>query len=423
MVAAVLLGFITFGTTSRMAYTHRFFSPVPKQLEQLLAEELKQLGARNIRQTIAGCFFDGTLTLGYRVALWSRLANTVLIPVEHIDARSPEELYDGMRQIRWADHFDVHKTFKITFHAHNSAITHNQYGAQVAKDAIVDQFRDHFGTRPTIDTDRPDIHINIHVLQNRATVSLDLAGESLHRRGYRQEGVIAPLKENVASAVLIRAGWPELFARATKKSPISLVDPMCGSGTLLIEAAWMASDTAPGLLRTTFGFHGWHYHDAKAWQNLVQEAQERRTAGMHKLGERIDTIVGFDADPQAVSSARSNLQMAGLSQHIQVHRTEFQQLSDEQIPQTPGLIVTNAPYGERLEHDDRAVGVHQDYGRFLQENLAGWQASVLTGSKELGFQLGLRADKFYKFYNGALETTLLNFDLTKINTISPKTDA
>lgn len=385
-----------------MATTHAYFATCPKHLELLLEEELKGLGARKVRQTVAGVFFEGPLEVGYRAVMWSRLANTVLLQLKTFAAPTPEALYEGVRSIAWDEHLALEGTLAVNFTSKNSEITHTHFGALKVKDAIVDQFRDAFGTRPSVDVREPDVKINCHVDRNEATVSIDLAGDSLHKRSYRADSGSAPLKENVAAAVLIRAGWPELA-----KQGAPLFDPMCGSGTLLIEGALMAADCAPGLVRDHFGFDGWLQHDELVWARVLAEAQERYEIGRPKLG----VYVGTDIDGAILRTARVNTEKAGLDAIIRYSRRPVTDISPPMLAKRPGLVVTNAPYGERLGADGEAVQTHIELGEALKGRFGGWQASVLTGSKELGFKLGVRADKVYAFYNGALECVLLNFSL------------
>lgn len=404
-----------------MSYQHRYFASVPARLEQLLADELRSHGARAIKQTVAGCYFEGDLELGYRVTLWSRLANTVLLPIEHFPAGSPEEVYEGIQRVDWDEHFDVDASIMVTFHASQSRITHTRYGAQVVKDAVVDQFRERYGRRPTVDVKDPDIHLNVHVFRDYATVSLDLSGDSLHRRSYRMQSVVAPLKENVAAAVLLRAGLPSMLEEAEKKqSPISIVDPMCGSGTLLIEAALIAADIAPGLLRYRFGFEHWRYHDADMWARLLREAETRRDFGLRNLHKRVQHITGSDIDPRSVRATETNIFGAGLKDIIHVHEQDACEASKPTPVTEHGLIITNAPYGERLENDGQVVSLHEAFGAALLENFDGWQASVLTGSKELGFRLGIRAIRSHAIYNGALDCVLVHFDLAPDQRLGPR---
>lgn len=404
-----------------MSYQHRYFATVPLRLEQLLADELHALGARAIKQTVAGCFFEGDLELGYRVALWSRLANTVLLPIEHFRARDPEELYEGVQSVDWEAHFGSAQTMMVTFNSAASQIRHTRYGAQVVKDAVVDQLRDRGIPRPSVDLRDPDLHLNCHVHRDQATLSLDLSGDSLHRRSYRMQSVVAPLKENVAAAVLQRADLPAMLARAEREgAPISIVDPMCGSGTLLIEAALMAADIAPGLLRHRFGFEHWGYHDDAAWQRLLREAETRRDHGLRHLDKRVRHFVGSDSDPRAVRAAHTNIFGAGLRDLIIVHEADARDVSKPEPATDVGLVVTNAPYGERLEADGRVAALHEEIGDALLRNFEGWRATVLTGSKELGFRLGIRASRTHSLYNGALECSLLHFELAPEQRLRPR---
>lgn len=402
-----------------MAYQHDFFATVPRRMEQLLADELRALGAKKVRETVAGVHFSGPLEIGYKAVLWSRLANTVLLPLTEFHAPTPEALYDGIARFDWDDHMDVRSTIAVTFHSAQSAITHTRFGAQVVKDAVVDQFRHHYNRRPTVDVHNPDFHINVHVLRDVATVSLDLSGDSLHRRSYRVESVEAPLKEHTAAAVLLRAGWPEMV-RTSSETPVALLDPMCGSGTLLIEGALMAADVAPGLLRDRFGFQHWRYHNVELWDGLVQDAFARRDAGMASLPQRVPVIRGTDINPAAVRAAMNNVRAAGLEGLIDISIRDIEAFHPTTKPAT-GLIVTNAPYGERLEKESGAVELHRRFGEILLERFPGWRATVLTGSKELGFKLGIRATKTYSLFNGRLECALLNFSLEPGRELRPKT--
>jgi 23S rRNA (guanine2445-N2)-methyltransferase / 23S rRNA (guanine2069-N7)-methyltransferase len=231
---------------------HTFFATCPKGIESLLADELRALGGEPVRETRAGVRFEGELRVAYRACLWSRLASRVLLPLAEFSAPSAEALYEGVRSIAWAAHIAPTGSLAVDSSVSQSAINHSHFAALKVKDAIVDQLRDAAGQRPSIDTDRPDVRVNLYLHRDAATVSLDLSGESLHRRGYRAESVAAPMKENLAAAVLIRAGWP-----AAARSGMPLVDLLCGSGTLPIEAAMMAGDVAPGLLRDYYGFLHW----------------------------------------------------------------------------------------------------------------------------------------------------------------------
>jgi len=240
-----------------MAHNRSFFATCPKSIEGLLREELLGLGAMDVRETRAGVHFKGDLKTAYRICLWSRLTNRVLLYIDAFEARTPDDLYHQIySRIDWHAPLAVEGTLAVDFNSTDTNGFHSQYAALRVKDAVVDQFTRRFGRRPDVDTRHPHLRINLFMKGHRATVSIDLTGESLHRRGYRTQSGEAPLKENLAAAVLLRAGWPQMAREASV-----ILDPMCGSGTLLIEAALMALDIAPASKRTYFGFLGWKQHD------------------------------------------------------------------------------------------------------------------------------------------------------------------
>jgi len=389
-----------------------FFAAAPKGIESLLAEELRGLGAAGVRETRAGVAFAGDLAVAFRACLWSRLANRILLPLARFAAATPEALYAGVQTISWGEHLSVDDSLAIDFTASQSQITHSQYGALKAKDAIVDQFRDRYGRRPNVERVRPALRINIYLHKDEATVSLDLSGESLHRRGYRLEGMAAPMKENLAAAVLLRAGWPEIAAAGGP-----LLDPLCGSGTLLIEGALIAADIAPGLNRDYFGFLGWRGHDAALWQTLKEEAAARRAAGLPKL----PSIIGYDADRRAVSAAVENIARAGLTGHVHVERRELAACAPPAGKEAqPGLLIANPPYGERLGEISELQYLYAHLGEQIKAHFGGWRAAVFTGNPDLGKRMGLRARKIYSLYNGALECKLLCFEVTPQWFVTPR---
>ena len=384
-----------------MSSSLRLFASAPRGIEPLLADELRALGAENVKETRAGVTFDGDLTLAYRVCLWSRVANRVLLPLAQFPAPTPEALYAGVRAIDWAGHLDQNGTLAVDFNAYRSAITHTHFGALKVKDAVVDQFRERTGVRPSVATDEPDVRINVYVHADLASVSIDLSGESLHRRGYRVATVTAPLKENLAAAILLRAGWPAI-ARAGG----ALVDLMCGSGTLPIEGALMASDSAPGLDRTYYGFLRWRGHDAAIWETLLAEARMRRETGIKNL----PPIRGYDHDPAAVRVALANVERAGLTGRVHIERRYLADCRNEHVEHA-GLVVVNPPYGERLGEESELPGLYRVLGEVLKRCYAGWRAAVFTGNPELGKVMGLRAHKMHVLYNGAIECKLLHFEV------------
>jgi len=274
-----------------------FFATTGKGLEGLLAEELRRLDGRRVSEARSGVHFQGPLQTGYRACLWSRLANRILLPLSRFSAATPEDLYEAARGIAWTDHLDADGSFAVDAVVNRSQITHSHYAALKVKDAIVDSFRESCGERPEVDLQYPDLRLNLHIDKDEATLSLDLSGGSLHQRGYRGEALEAPMKETLAASILIRAGWPEIAADGG-----SLVDPMCGSGTLPIEAALIAGDVAPGLSREHFGFLGWRGHEPALWEELLAEARQRAEDGKKTM----PVIAGFDNDPRAVRVALSN---------------------------------------------------------------------------------------------------------------------
>lgn len=380
----------------------KFFATCPKGLEYLLRDELAALGAE-AREALAGVHFEGGIDGAYRACLWSRLASRVLLPLADFDAADSDALYDGMQAIDWAEHLAPEATFAIDATGATRGLTHSQYAAQRAKDALVDQFRDRFGTRPGVDTAQPAVRINLLLRRERATVSLDLSGRPLHQRGWRDEQGTAPIKENLAAAMLLRAGWPAIDAAGG-----ALVDPMCGSGTLLIEGAWMAADVAPGLQRDYFGFLGWRRHDDALWQRLHAEAKERAQAGRAKLASK---FFGFDQDPRVLEIAKRNAQRAGVSDFLHLARRPVAQLVRPAESNADGLVICNPPYGQRLGEHEALMPLYRELGAKLAQEFTGWHASVITSDDALGRAIGLHADKRYTLYNGALECRLFNFDL------------
>ncbi len=386
-----------------MTIDTNFFATTPKGIEPLLTEELRGLGATRVAQTRAGVSFDGTLAIGYRACLWSRLASRVLLPLAAFSAATPEELYEGTRAIPWEDHVPSEGTLAVDCNISQSRINHSHFGALKVKDAVVDRIRDIHGHRPSVDVLRPDVRVNVYIHRDQATVSLDLSGESLHRRGYRQEGMAAPMKENLAAAVLLYAGWPSVASQGGM-----LLDPMCGSGTLPIEGALLAGDIAPGLLRSYFGFLGWKGHESSVWTDLLQEARKRRSAGLAALPR----IGGYDRDPRAITAALANAERAQL--HGRVH-FECRDVSAFGRPDgasnIPGLVVVNPPYGERLAAGENLQRLYAVLGERLKSSFVHWKAAVFTARPELGKKIGIRARRIHTLYNGALECKLLHFEI------------
>jgi 23S rRNA (guanine2445-N2)-methyltransferase / 23S rRNA (guanine2069-N7)-methyltransferase len=381
-----------------------FFATCPKGLETLLSDELTELGAQETRITAAGAYFAGSLEIAYRVCLWSRLANKVLLPLASWDVDSGDALYEGASAIAWEQHLTAGGSFLVDFTGTNNAVRHTQYGAMRIKDAIVDQLRQTHGQRPNIDLRDPDLRINAHLTKNKLKLSLDLSGPSLHKRGYRTEQGVAPLKENLAAAILLRADWPTIAATGG-----SLLDPMCGSGTFLVEAAWMAADIAPGLLRSRFGFEKWLPHNEDLWRDMLTEARERKAAG---LAKGLPEIRGYDENPRVLDAAQNNIERAGVDEWVRVSRksvADFKKPTHTELQ--PGLMVCNPPYGERLGEKQALAELYRGLGQVAKAELPGWQLGVFTGNPQLGKELRLRPKRKYKFFNGPIASELLLFDL------------
>jgi len=381
-------------------------------MESLLAGELRSLGAEHVKQARAGVSFQGTLETAYRVCLWSRLAGRVLLPLATGPAADGDELYATTYRVDWDAHLGVDGTLAVDFSGVSDTIRDTRYGAVRMKDAVVDQFRARHGDRrPSVDTRAPDLRINGHLVRGRVTVSLDLSGDSLHRRGYRTDRVQveAPLKENLAAAVLLFAAWPQEAAGGG-----SFLDPLCGSGTLTIEAAFMAADIAPGLLRAEglngFAFLRWRGHDAAAWERLVGEARERRAAGLGRLKAAApgQTVGGSDHDSRAVRVAQACVEHAGLGGAVAISQSE---LSELRAPAARGLVAANAPYGERLGRREDAEALTRLLGERLRAGFGGWRATLLAGSPHQAQTIGIPVKRDTALHNGPLECTLAFYEV------------
>jgi 23S rRNA (guanine2445-N2)-methyltransferase / 23S rRNA (guanine2069-N7)-methyltransferase len=366
-------------------------------LEDLVKEEIVSFGGTEVITSPGAVRWQaGTLESAYRACLWSRFASRILLQLAVFEAATPEALYDEAVKIDWGRHFSGKNTFAISCTLANAVLNHSQYAALKVKDAIADLFRRQTGRRPDVDTVNPDIRINLHVEGIEATLSLDLSGESLHRRGYREDGGEAPLKESLAAAICYLAG-----VRPGMDADSCLLDPMCGSGTLLIEAALMIGDSAPGLLRQQFGFMAWLGHNPKLWEKLTAEALERED---HLAESEWPHIIGYDADPKAVASARKNITKAGLGDRITVKQRQLAQLNP---PTEHGLLITNPPYGERLSEKEAVKYLYRCLGRTFRTNFPGWRLGFFTANPEMTDMLGLSWQERHRLYNGPLKCRLL----------------
>ena len=377
---------------------HAYVATVPRGLSDLLAQELESFGALQRREHSAAVLFTGTLELGYRTCLWSRSASRVLLQLAEFQAATADEFYAQARALDWSAHIDPARSIACEFTGMHPTITHSHFGALRLKDAICDRLRDDTGTRPDVELSRPAVRLHAHANGAQVTLSLDLAGEGLHRRGYRTEAGEAPLRENLAAGVLLRARWQEAAARGAE-----FLDPMCGSGTLVIEAAMIAAQRAPGLQREYFGFLGWKGHDAALWQRLKSEAVERAQPQIASL------VRGSDIDPRALATAAGNAQRAGVSALIRLEQHAVAGVRP--LTPQPGLICTNPPYGERLGDAVQAHTGFAELGATLREHFAGWDAAILSADADSARALRLRSYRVHELWNGAIAVRLLRIDL------------
>lgn len=371
-----------------------------KGLDELLQTELQQLcPERSTKLKPGQVLLQGDLADAYRICLHSRLANRVLLKLAHGRVDQAEDLYRIADSVKWSEHFDVHHTFMIDFIGTNRTINNSQFGALKIKDAIVDQFNSHLGKRPSVSKINADIRIQARLWREELNIYLDMSGKSLHQRHYRQDAGKAPLKEHLASAMLMRSGWA-----ANMDAP--LYDPMCGSGTIVIEAALMAANIPAGHNRKVWGFSKWRQHDDSLWQHIIQQAEAAITSIK-------STIVANDIDPRLINVAKSNARLAGVEDAIHFHCADALQYVPE--VKVAGYLVSNPPYGERLSEITALLPLFDELGLHLKRHFQQWKLSLLTSNRELFRQLKLSAKKEYQLMNGKLECQLVNYDMNTRN--------
>ncbi len=392
----------------------QFFLSCARGLEPLAEKELESFGAKDIKPTGAGVWFGDSLEDAYSACLWSRVGSRVLLPLFESDA-TPDAMYDAAVAFDWSQHIPAVVSesglesdaegcrLKIDFSGTNAEIRDTRFGALKMKDAIADWHRQAGLAEPIMDNDQPQIGLSVRLAKKRISVALDLTGEGLHRRGYRARQGIAPLRESLAAGLLIRAGWPE--AAAQQKN---LIDPMCGSGTLVIEAAFMAADRAPGLKREHWGFDAWPGHSADTWRSVWLEAQQRFETGRALVKSEIK---GLDIDTRILKVARDNASTAGVQDLVSFDRGDVRELYPDMSEGT-GLVIANPPYGERMGDNQQAIDLYDQIGRQLRDNFVGWQAGILAPDPQFGRAMGMHSHKHYQVINGKLDCLFYLFDIT-----------
>jgi len=378
------------------------FATCPKGVEDLLAEECRQQHLTSVSTTHGGVFCQGDLEKAYRLCLWSRVASRVLLKLHEFPVSSHDDLYQGVQTIDWSSHLNSSGSFAIDVHTTHQEINNSHFATLKTKDAIADQFTQKYNHRPDVKRDRPDVRINAYIDKHNCILYLDLSGEPLHRRGYRQQAGAAPLKENLAAAILLRARWPQL---ALENRP--LIDPLCGSATLLVEAAYMAAGMAPGLLRSYFGFINWKQHKPEIWNQLLDEARESIDR------DKVPVLIGIEKSYKVAEIARENIQAAGLEKLIDIKQADSVDVV-RNLPDTAGLIVTNPPYGKRIGESKQLKSLYLDLGRDVKTRFPGWNVALFTASHELAKYFGLRAHHKNTLYNGPLKCTLYQYRIREI---------
>jgi putative N6-adenine-specific DNA methylase len=372
----------------------RYFATCGRGVEPVLADELRALGAGGVEPGRGGVHFGGDQALLYQANLWLRTAIRVLRPVLEATVTSPDELYDAVRSLDWSRYLTPEHTLAVDCNVRDSHITHSKYAALRTKDAICDQFVERTDRRPSVDVDEPMVGLNLHIYRDQAVLSLDSSGESLHKRGYRPIQTRAPLNEALAAAIVLLTGW---------KGDTAFVDPLCGSGTLPIEAAWLALRRPPGLTRRRFGFQGWMDFDVRLWTSLRDEA---RRGVLRRLPA---PVLGSDARGDAVAFAIDNARAAGIGHLLRFEKRDVRDFRPPEGP--PGVVVCNPPYGERLGEEKELRGLYRLLGEVFAGRCRGWTAFVFTGNPRLASAIGLEPAQQTPLFNGKIPCRLLRFDL------------
>ena len=373
--------------------TERYFAPCPRGLETALAAELTALGATYVTPAEGGVGCAGPRELAYHANLESRVASRILWQVAHGAYRNADDLYALVKGIDWGRHFTAARTLRVDVTATRSPLTSLEFATLKVKDAVCDRFRADAGKRPSVDKERPDVRVHAYLTDREATLYLDTSGSALFKRGWRHDVDVAPLRENLAAGVLALSGW-------VPGTP--LLDPMCGAGTIAIEAALVAANIAPGLQRT-FGFQKLAWFDGPTWQRIRQRARDRM-----RPAPAAPSIFASDIDPRAVEQCRRNAVAAGVAAWIDMMDAD---VLARPAPAPSGLLVANPPYGVRLEDDAALAAFYPKLGDALKQHFAGWTACLLTGDARLAKMIGLKPSKRTPLYNGAIECRLYRFEI------------
>ncbi|VEJ08970.1 bifunctional 23S rRNA (guanine(2069)-N(7))-methyltransferase RlmK/23S rRNA (guanine(2445)-N(2))-methyltransferase RlmL [Actinobacillus delphinicola] len=378
----------------------QLFATTARGFEELLKVELTQLGAQQCRIAQGGVHYEADQETLYRTLLWSRLASRILLPLTQAKIFSDMDLYSSVYNQNWKDIFDPRCTFFVDFNGTNEVIRHSQFGAMRIKDAIVDYFERHGFPRPTVDKQNPDIRIHAYLNRDELILSLDLSGEALHLRGYRTAAGEAPLRETLAAAIILRSGWD-------KVTP--LVDPMCGSGTLLIEGAQMAANIAPNLKRQHWGFDFWKDHDETIWTKVKAEAEQQAKDGQNIPAQ----FYGSDLDSKVLEKAKRNAEQADVGHLIHWQQSDIADFKNPCESEVTGTVVCNPPYGERLGTTPALIALYSVFGQKLKTEFAGWNASIFSSEPSLLDCLRLRSHRQFKAKNGPLECLQKNYKISE----------
>lgn len=361
-------------------------------LEEILIEELKTLGATDIEKHNRAVGFTGNLAFMYQANLCLRTALRILVPIHSFEVKNEQDLYDKIKAMKWEEYMDVDDTLAINCSLNSELFKHSQFLEQKTKDAIVDRFREIYGKRPSVEMDRPTLRINLFINKENCIVSLDSSGESLHKRGYRDKTNLAPINEVLAAGMVLLTGWD-------KKS--NFVDPMCGSGTILIEAALIAGNIPPGSYKSYFGFEKWKNFDQEIWDKVYDDA-------MNQINTNKPVILGCDISKHVARKAVINMNEANLKHSISIEHCAFDDLT---VPEGGGILVINPPYGERMNLDEDINALYKSIGDTLKKKWAGYDAWIITSNPEAAKHIHLNPKPKIKLFNGALECRFMRYEL------------